>query len=94
MNSIAREETSDIALKLMARAYHALAILYEIRSPTDYDYFDQRILSYLIETTRSDEIHDADGATRAARAFDRVRAVLNDVGTDVAAIRQQVLVES
>ncbi|WP_457104324.1 hypothetical protein [Methylobacterium sp. P5_C11] len=93
MNNIEREETNDVALKLMARAFHALAIFYEIKCPTDYNYFDRKIIPYLIEISRIDSTHDADGAMRTALALDRVRALLNEVGTDVAAIRSQILVE-
>jgi hypothetical protein len=93
MNNIGRDEANDVALKLMARAYHALAIFYEIKSPDDYDYFACRIVPYLIETTRADGIHDANDASRTMRAVDRVRAVLTEVGRDVAAIRSQVLAE-
>lgn len=91
MNNTEREEWCDAALELMVRAYHALAVLYEIRNPNEYGYFDRHILPYLAETPLADGIYDAEGATRAARAVDRVRAILTDVGTDVAAIRPQVL---
>ncbi|MGU3668396.1 hypothetical protein ACLBX9_30865 [Methylobacterium sp. A49B] len=91
MSSIERDETGDIALRLIARAYHALAVFYEIKSPTDYDYFNRRIMPYLMETVRADGILDGDHAVRTARAVERVRVILTEVEGEIASIRQQAL---
>ena len=82
--------SADIALEVLARAYHALAVVYELASPGAYTALHGKMMPYL----RDSFCHEAAQGTVDARtvemyahALERVRCALDDVRSDVAAVR-------
>ncbi|MBE7203831.1 hypothetical protein ACLBX9_26250 [Methylobacterium sp. A49B] len=82
--------SADVALEVLVRAYHALAVVYELASPGAYTALHDKMMPYLLDSFRQGTSHgvaDPQTAELIARALERVRTVLDDVGTDVAAVR-------
>ena len=82
---------ADVALEILVRAYHALAVVYELSSPGAYAALHGKMMPYLLDNF----CHDApDGPgpyapERVAAALERVRRALDDVRSDVAAVRDR-----
>jgi hypothetical protein len=82
--------SADVALEVLVRAYHALAVIYELATPGAYTALHGKIMPYLLDSfchETADGAGDARSAELYSRALERVRCVLDDVQTDVAAVR-------
>lgn len=79
----------DVALEVLVRAYHALAVVYELSNPGAYAALHRKMMPYLLDSF----CHDAQDlagpypAEMVATALERVRCALDDVRSDVAAVR-------
>ena len=81
--------SADVALEVLVRAYHALAVVYELSSPGAYMALHGKRIPYLLDNFCHGEAKavDSDTAELYSIALDRVRGVLDEVGSDVAAVR-------
>ena len=82
--------SADVALEVLVRAYHALAVVYELASPGAYTALHGKMMPYLLDSfchEAADGAVDARTAELYASALERVRDVLDDVRSDVAAVR-------
>ena len=81
--------SADVALEVLVRAYHALAVIYELATPGAYTALHGKIMPYLLDSFchETAKAVDSDTAELYSIALDRVRGVLDEVGSDVAAVR-------
>lgn len=82
--------SADVALEVLVRAYHALAVIYELSSPGAYAALHGKMMPYLLDSFRQGEPRDAvdpDLDAAFSTALERVRCALDDVHSDVAAVR-------
>lgn len=82
--------SADIALEVLVRAYHALAVVYELSSPGAYAALHGKMMPYLLDSfcpAQAREIDDPHNAETFALALERVRSALDEVRSDVAAVR-------
>ncbi|SDN77899.1 hypothetical protein SAMN05216360_11167 [Methylobacterium phyllostachyos] len=81
--------SAEIALEILARAYHALAVVYELSNPGAYAALHVKMMPYLRDGFGPEEISGVVNPNVAmmSTALERVRCALDAVGTDVAAIR-------
>lgn len=82
---------ADIALEILAQAYHALAVAYELSSPGAYMALHGMMMPYLRDgfAHPGRDPADPDTAERVSSALERVRGTLDDIGSDVAAVRSR-----
>jgi len=81
--------SAEVALEILAQAYHALAVVYELSNPGAYATLHIAMMPYLQDGFGPEEasgIADSQ-VTMMSTALERVRCALDAVGTDVAAIR-------
>ena len=81
--------SADVALEVLIRAYHALAVVYELSSPGAYVALHGKMMPYLLDSFHQGTKRDAvDPNLDAAfsTALERVRCALDDVCSDVAAV--------
>ena len=78
-----------VALEVLARAYHALAVVYELSNPGAYAVLHGKMMPYLLDSFCQDAQNPAGPypAEMVATALERVRCALDDVRSDVAAVR-------
>jgi hypothetical protein len=82
--------STDVALEVLVRAYHALAVVYELSSPGAYAALHGKMMPYLLDSFRHADmrgIGDPTGAEMFSVALERVRFALDEVRSDVAAVR-------
>lgn len=79
--------SADVALEVLVRAYHALAVIYELATPGAYTALHGKIMPYLLDSFCHGTADGAVDAELYSRALERVRCVLDDVQSDVAAVR-------
>ena len=82
--------SADVALEVLARAYHALAVVYELSSPGAYLALHGQMMPYLLDSFRDAQASQADDPQIAelfSAALERVRCALDDVRCDVSAVR-------
>ena len=82
--------SAEIALDILARAYHALAVVYELSNPGAYTALHGKMMPYLQDSFSPWEASataDPVAAATMSTALERVRCALDDVGSDVAAVR-------
>ncbi|MCJ2063678.1 hypothetical protein MKK63_13290 [Methylobacterium sp. J-088] len=83
---------SDVALEILVRAYHALAVVYELSNPGAYATLHGQMMPYLCDG-RGLRARDCAGSHHTAElvtsALEQVRCALDDVGSDVAAVRSR-----
>jgi hypothetical protein len=82
--------SADVALEVLVRAYHALAVVYELSNPGAYTALHGKMMPYLLDTFRPWDSRDADDPALGeafSNALERVRCALDDVRSDVAAVR-------
>ena len=78
--------SAEVALEILARAYHALAIVYELSNPGAYAALHGKMMPYLRDNFDPGAASGPDAAMMSA-ALERVRCALDDIGSDVAAVR-------
>lgn len=82
--------SADVALEVLVRAYHALAVVYELSSPGAYTALHGKMMPYLLDSfphgTAPDAV-DPDLDATVSTALERVRSALDEVRSDVAAVR-------
>ena len=81
--------SADVALEVLVRAYHALAVVYELASPGAYTALHGKMMPYLLDNFSHEAASgsaDARTAELYASALERVRCVLDDVRSDVSAV--------
>ncbi|MGH1570802.1 hypothetical protein ACRAWG_09225 [Methylobacterium sp. P31] len=84
--------SADVALEVLVRAYHALAVVYELSSPGAYAALHGKMMPYLLDSFRHGEARaadDPDTAEMFSSALERVRCALDEVRSDVAAVRMR-----
>ncbi|CAA2156599.1 hypothetical protein [Methylobacterium brachiatum] len=84
--------SADVALEVLARAYHALAVVYELSSPGAYLALHGQMMPYLLDSFRDAQAPQADDPQIAelfSAALERVRCALDDVRCDVSAVRMR-----
>ena len=84
--------SADVALEVLARAYHALAIVYELSSPGAYLALHGKMMPYLLDSFRHAEAArngDPHTTEMFSAALERVRCALDDVQSDVSAVRNR-----
>jgi hypothetical protein len=82
--------SADVALEVLVRAYHALAVVYELSSPGAYLALHGQMMPYLLDSFRDAQAPQADDpqiAELLSTALERVRCALDDVQCDVSAVR-------
>lgn len=81
--------SAEVALEILARAYHALAIVYELSNPGAYTALHGKMMPYLRDGFGPGDMSGAadPNARMMSIALERVRCALDDVGSDVAAVR-------
>ena len=82
--------SADVALEVLVRAYHALAVVYELSSPGAYLALHGKMMPYLLDSFRQAEAARTDDPLTTevfSAALERVRCALDDVGCDVSAVR-------
>ncbi|MFB0487746.1 hypothetical protein ABIE45_000332 [Methylobacterium sp. OAE515] len=81
--------SDDVALEVLVRAYHALAVIYELSNPGAYAVLHGKMMPYLLDSFCQDAQNPAGPypAETVATALERVRCALDDVRSDVAAVR-------
>lgn len=82
--------SADVALEVLVRAYHALAVVYELSSPGAYAALHGKMMPYLLDSFRHGTAPgavDPDPDATFKTALERVRSALDDVRSDVAAVR-------
>lgn len=81
---------ADVALEILGRAYHALAVVYELSNPGAYAALHGKMMPYLRDGFGPEELRtvaDPQAADLVSSALERVRCVLDDIRSDVAAAR-------
>lgn len=84
--------SADVALEVLARAYHALAVVYELSSPGAYLALHGKMMPYLLDSFRNAEAArtgDPHITALFSAALERVRCALDDVQCDVSAVRSR-----
>jgi len=74
------------------RAYHALAVVYELSSPGAYLALHGKMMPYLLDSFRdaqAPQAGDPHTAELFSAALERVRCALDDVQSDVSAVRMR-----
>lgn len=82
--------SADVALEVLVRAYHVLAVVYELANPGAYAALHDKMMPYLLDSLDAGpapKTVDPHAAEVLATALERVRNVLDDVESDVAAVR-------
>ncbi|MDP4006254.1 hypothetical protein [Methylobacterium sp. NEAU K] len=82
--------SADVALEVLVRAYHALAIVYELSSPGAYMALHGKMMPYLLDSFRHSEAtqtSDPQTIEMFSTALERVRCALDEVRSDVSAVR-------
>ncbi len=93
MDSDDRERTArsaDIALEILVRAYHALAVVYELSNPGAYTALHGKMMPYLRDgfgPGAAPDSADPHAAAMVSSALERIGCALDDVRSDVAAVR-------
>jgi hypothetical protein len=80
---------ADVALEILVRAYHALAVVYELSNPGAYAALHGQMMPYLCDGRglRARDFAGSPTAELVTSALEQVRCVLDNVGSDVAAVR-------
>jgi hypothetical protein len=84
--------SADVALEVLVRAYHALAVVYELSSPGAYAALHGKMMPYLLDSfSHGQTVSKGDPQTAAqfTAALERVRTALDDIRSDVAAVRMR-----
>jgi hypothetical protein len=82
--------SADVALEVLVRAYHVLAVLYELANPGAYAALHDKMMPYLLDSFGAgptQKTFDLDATEVLSTALERVRNTLDDVQSDVAAVR-------
>ncbi|MCJ2056400.1 hypothetical protein MKL09_07530 [Methylobacterium sp. J-048] len=82
--------SADVALEVLVRAYHALAVVYELSNPGAYLALHGKMMPYLLDSFRDAQATragDPDTGELFSVALERVRCALDDVQCDVSAVR-------
>lgn len=85
-----RESDADIAFDVLTRAYHVLAVFYELSNPGAYDALHEKMMPYLLGSfgpAPAARSCDPSGPETMAAVLERVRCALDDVRSDVSAVR-------
>ena len=80
---------ADVALEILVRAYHALAVVYELSNPGAYATLHGQMMPYLCDGRglRTWDFAGSPTAELVTSALEQVRCALDDVRSDVAAVR-------
>ncbi|MCJ2094651.1 hypothetical protein MKK67_19440 [Methylobacterium sp. J-072] len=84
--------SADVALEVLVRAYHALAVVYELSNPGAYLALHGKMMPYLLDSFRDPQAAqsgDPQITDLFSAALERVRCALDDVQCDVSAVRTQ-----
>lgn len=84
--------SANIALEILVRAYHALAVMHELSNPGSYAALHGMMMPYLRDGFRLEDARnfaDPHVVDMVSSALDRIRCVLDDIRSDVAAIRNR-----
>lgn len=82
--------SADVALEVLVRAYHALAVVYELSSPGAYLALHGKMMPYLLDSFQDGaaaQSGDPQITELFSAALERVRCALDDVQCDVSAVR-------
>lgn len=82
---------ADIALEILVRAYHALAVVYELSNPGAYAALHDKMMPYLRDgfAAQAQDLTGSRTSERVSSALEQVRCALEDVRSDVAAVRSR-----
>ncbi|MCJ2135820.1 hypothetical protein MKK69_17465 [Methylobacterium sp. J-026] len=83
--------SADIALEIMVRAYHALAVVYELSNPGAYTALHGTMMPYLrdgFSPGAPRDTADPQAAEMVSLALERIGCALDDVRSDVAAVHR------
>ncbi|MEL6062082.1 MULTISPECIES: hypothetical protein [unclassified Methylobacterium] len=80
---------ADVALEMLVRAYHALAVFYELSNPGAYAALHGKMMPYLRDgfALQAQDPVDSHAAERVSSALEQVRCALDGIRSDVAAVR-------
>lgn len=80
---------ADVALEILVGAYHALAVVYELSNPGAYTALHGKMMPYLRDgfDLRARDPVDSQAAELVSSALEQIRCALDDVRSDVAAVR-------